>query len=349
MHVLRHANRAESVRTLRHRLCAYRDGFRQFHTSINRTWTGGYTSCNIKSTNLVLYVPFGSADGGGDDWPPFGPEVLVIVTTDCIEVFGGDLAKHQMWYAPDRRIKTKSASKLAEQVSDRIGLGVGNEQSDGSEFDLDEQTLFRALHTCAYRATRVARRTPITCEERAEWVKRWRSIREYLVAQNTGLAYMLLTRFRGSNVDEDDMRSDAMFGLSRSVERFNPWRGIRFSTFACNVIVRDLVRRMRSSHRYHQLFPAQHETWREDPPRRPDAEMALRTERVRRALEGNLAELTPLESVVISQRFPTGHFGRRTLQQVGEVLGMSKERVRQIQNRAIDKLRGYLETDPALR
>jgi RNA polymerase primary sigma factor len=47
------------------------------------------------------------------------------------------------------------------------------------------------------------------------------------------------------------------------------------------------------------------------------------------------------EKEIISLRFgfPDGDF--MTLEQTGKVLGLTRERVRQIQNKALDKLRGH--------
>ncbi len=254
-----------------------------------------------------------------------------------------DMAAHQMWFVPDRRIRTDSAAETAISVAGWIATGEGFEQKP------DEQTLFRALHTCAWRATRQPRKEKVTCKERHLWARRWRSIREHNVRSNLGLAFMLLTRFPSPQSFEDDMRSDALMALGRAVERFNPWRGIKFSTFACNVIVRDLVRRSKSAGRHQRLFPTQHEAWHETPLPSDDPLQELRADRLRRTLTNNLAELTDIESAIIAQRFPRTHMQRQTLQELGNTLGMSKERVRQIEMRAIDKIRDILDEDPALK
>jgi RNA polymerase primary sigma factor len=49
--------------------------------------------------------------------------------------------------------------------------------------------------------------------------------------------------------------------------------------------------------------------------------------------------LDPREQVVVTLRYGLGGEPRRTLVQIGRVLGVSKERVRQLQNRALNKIR----------
>ena len=144
------------------------------------------------------------------------------------------------------------------------------------------------------------------------------------------------------------MLSEASMVLSRSVERFNPWMGYRFSTYACNAIARALLRVSRRETRYHDLFPVQHDTTLERPVERPDAEMQLRVDRLSRALNENLGALTELEQRVLNQRFPLGQSNKRTFRQIGASVGLSKERIRQIQNVALRKLRQVLTQDPVL-
>ena len=47
------------------------------------------------------------------------------------------------------------------------------------------------------------------------------------------------------------------------------------------------------------------------------------------------------EKQIISLRFGIPNGDDMTLEQVGKVLGITRERVRQIQNKALDKLRGH--------
>ena len=265
-----------------------------------------------------------------------------VMLSNNVEMPDQDQAPLQVWFAPDPRIKTKAATAVA--------IGLARDIAAGAEFDdpPDETTLFQALHVCAYRGTRRAPRGTDRELRRVEWIQRWLTVREYIVQQNLGLVHLMVARFRTTGVEADDLFSDALLALLRSVERFDPWRGVRFSTFACNVILRDLMRRAKRVGRYRRLFPVQYDAMFERPQPTPDIriELQLSVERLERALENNLAGLTDLESLIIAQRFPFNRTRRRTLQQVGDWIGVSKERVRQIQNQALGKLRQFLDPAP---
>jgi len=249
----------------------------------------------------------------------------------------------QLWYVPDRRLQTKSATNEAIAIADWIRTGQGLPEKP------KEESLFVALHTCAYQAAKPAKRKPISQNQRRNWARRWWIIREYLVEKNMGLVYSMMGRFSVHHSDEDDMLSDALLGLSRAVDRFNPWRGFRFSTYACNVIARALMRRGKQENLHRRLFPVQHDISLEQPDRSPDNRMELYAERLNRVLEENLGELTELESRILAERFlRDDDRPRLTFQEIGDAIGLSKERVRQIQNIALSKLRGVLDQDPVL-
>ena len=68
-------------------------------------------------------------------------------------------------------------------------------------------------------------------------------------------------------------------------------------------------------------------------------------EEVKRIVTENRADLTAVERTVIEHRFglERGEEKPMTLEQVGQIIGVTKERVRQIQNKAMEKIRVTLE------
>lgn len=254
----------------------------------------------------------------------------------------GMLAPRQLWYAPDRRLRGKSASAEALSIVKRIRAGRNGDRGP------NEEALFVALHTCAYRAARRNGKTPIPEAERVKWANRWQIIRGHLVGKNLGLAYSTVGRFGSQHVDSDDLLSDALYALTRAVDRFNPWRGFRFSTYACNAIMRSLMRRIRQERKYRQLFHMQYNVVPDLAERLPDFQAEVYVERLKRVLDRNLGNLSSLESRILTERFQAGPTSQPSLQEVGNTVGLSKERVRQLQKGAIHKLREALNEDPVL-
>jgi len=245
------------------------------------------------------------------------------------------------WYVPAPRIRTKAAAESAIRLAEQI-------RSRETDPALDEQALFVALHTSAYHASRPASRHSFAVAERQAWTERCVVFRDFIAEHNLGLVYSMIRRFGGRHLDDDDLLSEAMLALSRAVDRFNPWRGYKFSTYACNIIARALMRRGRQETRYRQMFPVQHDETREGSEAMPDLDVGLYVERLRRVLDDNLGELTDLETRILSHRFPPEHKTRLNFQEIGNAVGLSKERVRQIQNIALVKLRAALNVDPVL-
>jgi RNA polymerase primary sigma factor len=65
----------------------------------------------------------------------------------------------------------------------------------------------------------------------------------------------------------------------------------------------------------------------------------LRDKDLRGKVNGLLKGLSDREKTIISQRFGLGGENRKTLQQIGNKLGVSRERIRQLENAAVTKLR----------
>jgi len=72
-----------------------------------------------------------------------------------------------------------------------------------------------------------------------------RDLRNALVEDHVRLAEFLARRFQHRGEQLDDLRQVALVGLLKAVERFDPERGLQFSSFATPTIVGELKRHFR--------------------------------------------------------------------------------------------------------
>ncbi|MBS3735458.1 MAG: sigma-70 family RNA polymerase sigma factor [Phycisphaerae bacterium] len=215
----------------------------------------------------------------------------------------------------------------------------------------DEAELFLRYNYARWRLARLAerqQRRPSKFRARAmlAWHDRARAVRSELVSANMGLVVAMAKRTRIPNVTFADLISEGYMALLRAIDNFDVARGFKFSTYACRAILKGFNRLATKVGRYVTRFGTSY-----DPELEPSDYDAQRHERqrdlavsdVREVLTKNTAHLDRVERQVVIERF--GLDGRdkpRTLAQVGKAVGLSNERVRQVQKRALAKMRGVL-------
>ena len=215
----------------------------------------------------------------------------------------------------------------------------------------------------------------LTLEE-ARTILRWHGVatqyREQLAETNLALVLAMAKRVRLAELDFADLISEGNMALMRSVDKFDCGRGFKFSTYACRAILKAFSRHGIKVSTHRKRFGAEYD---------PAFEKSDHLERVRATHErecadevkhivlSNKADLSDIELKVIGHRygledalglgeggFPapaamaslaepkTPAAEPLTLEQVGQVIGVTKERVRQIQNKALEKIRLALES-----
>ena len=179
------------------------------------------------------------------------------------------------------------------------------------------------------------------------WYRRMLENRSALANANMALVVAMAKRTRIETVEFGELVSEGNMALLRAVDKFDVSRGFKFSTYACRVILKAFNRLATKTGTYHQHFPTEFDPGMEQSDeleRRHKDQRELAIEDIRRVLVTNVAELTDTERKVVAARFAvSGHSRVLTLEQVGRMVGLSKERVRQVQNKALAKLRTALE------
>ncbi len=243
-----------------------------------------------------------------------------------------------LWYVPNKKIRTREAADEAIHIADTL-------LSHGQAKGLDEHRLFVAMHTCAYWASGSSRSRKVTASQKRIWMGRWDKIRNHIADLNIGLVYSMMEQVQATHLDWDGMTSEGMYALLRAVDRFNPWQGYKFSTYACNIIVRALLRYRKTVVRHQDRYPAVLENTPEEYEPESDLNLDVNLDRLQHVLSTNKADLTGIESEVLNLRFPRRDGEGQTFKEIAGKIGLSKERVRQIQLRALEKLRSVLCED----
>lgn len=185
------------------------------------------------------------------------------------------------------------------------------------------------------------------------WGHRMLAARSVIVRLNMPLVLAMAKRTRLANIDFNELISEGNMALLRSVEKFDCARGYKFSTYSCRAILKSFSRVAMRASRYRGTFPTEFDPAmeRSDYVDRMRQDVAIDcVDEIKEIFLQNLAGLSDVERTVIAERFALGPIAGvgpsapKTLEQVGTLIGVTKERVRQIQNNALKKMRLALES-----
>ena len=142
--------------------------------------------------------------------------------------------------------------------------------------------------------------------------------------------------------------SDGNVSLIRAVENFDYGRGNKFSTYASWAIMKNFARTIPGEFKHRDRFRTSYEElFFSEQDDRADPYSQEVAQQMRAQQVGNiLSYLDEREQKIIISRFGLDHACEpQTLHEIGVTLGVTKERIRQIEAKALDKLRVAAESE----
>ncbi len=170
------------------------------------------------------------------------------------------------------------------------------------------------------------------------------SIRDLIIRSNLRLVISITRKFVTPLMSFDDLFSDGVMALMQAVEKFDIGRGYRFSTYAYYSISRSMYRftkRLRKKMLSVESFELNSESDKTADSILPEQSWSTLSDQ----LSGMVTQLDEREQWIIRQRYSFDGLGKApTYKQLAEKLGVCNERVRQLEKRALQKLRNMQET-----
>ena len=171
-------------------------------------------------------------------------------------------------------------------------------------------------------------------------------VKNLLIRSNLRLVVSIAKKYIKSSAAFFELVSDGNISLMRAVEKFDYFRGNKFSTYASWAILKNFARSVPAEHqRLDRFRTGQDEAFASSSEQKSSFFIDEHMNRTQRAvIRELLQELDGREQKVIACRFGLDEGAEpETLEQVGNRLGVTKERVRQIEVRTLEKLRRIAE------
>jgi RNA polymerase primary sigma factor len=214
----------------------------------------------------------------------------------------------------------------------------------------EETALFRAMNLLKYQADRLRRRLdPAFGDEQLvksieAMLRQAHDIRDHIIKANVRLVVSISKKFVTPQISLDDLLSDGIFTLMKAVEKFDFDRGFRFSTYAYRSIARDSYRNVVSIAKQESLMTRDAEEWafEQEEDHRSSSMGDIVWSNLRELTNTMLGHLDRRERFIIRSRYALGsHHKSRSFKYLGDKLGVSKERARQLERRAVSKLQAW--------
>ncbi|MEP3480130.1 MAG: sigma-70 family RNA polymerase sigma factor [Fuerstiella sp.] len=217
-----------------------------------------------------------------------------------------------------------------------------------------EAFLFRKMNFQKHRAEQA--RTALAAGDRSEenqfdfedFLEDAETLRNHIAECNLRLVISIARKFATSTCDFDELMSEGNEILLKAITKFDYSRGYRFSTYATHSVQRHFYRYTQRKHKRDSVeYRSSVELLNELPQADADEliQQWVQEEERMSALIAQMADrLDEREHRIVTARFGLSTSGvTKTLRELSAELGLSKERVRQLQMAAVEKLRDLFD------
>ena len=211
----------------------------------------------------------------------------------------------------------------------------------------EEQFYFRRMNWLKFRAATTRgrldrkRATLRQIEQIEGWLAEADTVKAILITSNLRLVVSIAKKFVDSSWAFEELVSEGNVALMRAVEKFSFALGNRFSTYATYAIQRHFYRISHRGRQQRKRFVSDDDALRSqaDEPDSTDYHSAEQIGVLKKLFTVFLEELEPRERKIMVARFGFDGKAPRTFRELGAQMGVCKERIRQIQTRAMEKIR----------
>jgi len=219
-----------------------------------------------------------------------------------------------------------------------------------------EQHLFRQMNFLKHQAAQLRQQLdPVHAriqdlQQIEEFQQQATAVKDRLINCNMRLVVSIAKRHAGQAENFFELLSDGNMSLIRAVEKFDYSRGNKFSTYASWAIMKNYARSIPDDKKHRERYVTGHEEMFEATAdsRTNEREQLTSQEQAASRVNQLLETLDERERQIIRMRAGLDSYSEgMTLEEIGLQLGITKERVRQLNVRIMNKLRTMARDDRA--
>jgi len=218
----------------------------------------------------------------------------------------------------------------------------------------EEAYYFRKMNYLKHKAARLQDEAKATgmksdqMEKIEELLDRAQEVKNFLIRSNLRLVVSIAKRHIKPNTNFFEMVSDGNMSLIRAIEKFDYSKGNKFSTYSTWAIMKNFARSIPAEHtRLDRFRTGIDEVFMNSSDTRANhfhEEMV--NQKQNQLIMGILDHLDDREKDIILFRYGLNTDAEpQTLEQVGHHFGVTKERIRQLEQRALKKLRKVAQNE----